>query len=149
MPAYAIDLLEQELGSLRGLRVVILGVTYRGNVREPAFSGAFALRDELAARGAEPLAADPLYDAGELGALGFEPWDAAAVDGAVLQADHAAYAGLGPEDLPGARVVVDGRGALDVHRFAAAGVVVRRIGGGHTAQALSAATTRAPASPSP
>ena len=53
MPAYAVDLLEAELGTLAGARVVILGVAYRGNVKEAAFSGAFALRDALAARGAE------------------------------------------------------------------------------------------------
>ena len=75
MPAYAVDLLEAELGSLAGTRVVILGVAYRGNVKETAFSGAFALRDALTARGAEPLVIDPLYDDDELRALGFEPWD--------------------------------------------------------------------------
>ena len=75
MPEYAVDLLEQELGTLAGARVVILGVTYRGNVKETAFSGAFDLRDALTARGAEPLAVDPLYDDDELRELGFEVWD--------------------------------------------------------------------------
>ena len=46
-------------GTLAGARVVILGVAYRGNVKETAFSGAFALRDALAARGAEPLVDRP------------------------------------------------------------------------------------------
>jgi UDP-N-acetyl-D-mannosaminuronate dehydrogenase len=109
---------------------VILGVAYRGNVKETAFSGAFALRDALAARGAEPLATDPLYDDDELRALGFEPWDGRAAAGFILQADHAAYMALGPDDLPGVRAVVDGRGLLDGARFASAGVALRRIGGG-------------------
>ena len=42
------------LGTLAGARVVILGVAYRGDVKETAFSGAFPLRDALVARGAEP-----------------------------------------------------------------------------------------------
>ena len=43
MPAYAIDLLTGELGeALAGRRVLILGVAYRGDVNQPAFSGAFA-----------------------------------------------------------------------------------------------------------
>jgi nucleotide sugar dehydrogenase len=130
MPAYAVGLLEAELGPVAGMRVLILGVTYRGDVRETAFSGAFGVRDALVARGAAPVAADPLYADDDLRALGFEPWDGGAVDAAILQADHAAYADLGPEDLPGARAVVDGRGPLDPRRFAAAGVVLRRIGGG-------------------
>jgi UDP-N-acetyl-D-mannosaminuronic acid dehydrogenase len=124
MPAYAADLLGDDL---TGRRVVILGVTYRGGVKETAFSGAFTLRDALAARGAEVVAADPLFSAGELSALGFTPWDGeSAVDAAVVQADHGEYAELGAEDLPGVAVIVDGRGILDAGRFP--GVPVRRIG---------------------
>ena len=98
--------------------------------RRSPFSGAFALRDALAARGAEPVVIDPLYDDGELRALGFEPWDGREAAGAILQADHAEYTALGPSDLPGVRAVIDGRGLLDGARFAAAGVALRRIGGG-------------------
>jgi UDP-N-acetyl-D-mannosaminuronic acid dehydrogenase len=129
MPGYAVDLLAKDLGDLRDLRVLILGVAYRGDVKETAFSGAFDLREELERRGAAPVAADPLYDDDELRALGFEPWDRGPLDGAILQADHAAYAALAAADLPGARAVVDGRRVLDVAAFAAAGVPVRRIGG--------------------
>ncbi len=124
MPAYAVDL----LGEVEGRTVLILGVAYRGGVKETAFSGAFGLRDELARRGARPVAADPLYDAGELAALGFSAWTGEPVDVAVLQADHAEYARFTPAELPGAQVVVDGRGVLDPAPFAAAGVALRRIG---------------------
>jgi UDP-N-acetyl-D-mannosaminuronate dehydrogenase len=148
MPAYAADLLTEALGDLAGARVLVLGVAYRGGVKETAFSGAFTLRDELAARGATVVAADPLFDDGELRVLGFEPWDGGAVDAAVLQADHAGYRELGPGDLTGARAVVDGRRILDPEPFAAAGVVLRRIGDGQPSDA-SAATTRSPARPSP
>ena len=124
MPAYAVDL----LGDVDGRTVLILGVAYRGGVKETAFSGAFGLRDELARRGARPVAADPLYDAAELAALGFSAWTGEPVDAAVLQADHAEYAALTPAELPSANVVVDGRGVLDPALFAAAGVTLRRIG---------------------
>jgi UDP-N-acetyl-D-mannosaminuronic acid dehydrogenase len=149
MPAYAAGLLAEALGGdLEGARVLVLGVAYRGDVKETAFSGAFALRDELSARGAAVVASDPLFDDAELRGLGFEPWDRDAVDAAVLQADHAAYRGLGPDDLPGARAVVDGRRVLDRAPFAAAGVVLRRIGEAQPSDE-SAATTRSPARPSP
>jgi len=50
-------LLAEELGSdLANARVLILGVTYRGDVKETAFSGAFAVARELARRGAAALA---------------------------------------------------------------------------------------------
>jgi UDP-N-acetyl-D-mannosaminuronic acid dehydrogenase len=128
MPAYAVELLAEALGSLAGARVLILGVAYRGEVKESAFSGAFGLARELAARGATSLAADPLYTDAELRELGFQPWDGSPVDGAILQADHAAYRELKPDQLPGVKAIVDGRDALDAEVFAAAGVAVRRIG---------------------
>jgi nucleotide sugar dehydrogenase len=146
MPAYAVELLAGALGGLAGERVLVLGVTYRGGVKETAFSGAYPLRDELAARGATPVAADPLYSDDELRGLGFEPWDGGRVAGVILQADHAEYRGLTDDDVPGARAIVDGRGVLDPSRF---GVPVLRIGGGQAPSAASSATTRSPARPSP
>jgi UDP-N-acetyl-D-mannosaminuronic acid dehydrogenase len=147
MPAYAADL----LGDVAGRRVLILGVTYRGGVKETAFSGAFPLRDALTARGAEVLAADPLFTDEELRGLGFTPWDGgSAIDAVVVQADHGEYAELGGADLPGAAVVVDGRGVLDPTRF---DVPVRRIGRPEGAAqdpgSSIAPTTRSPARPSP
>ncbi|MBJ7521498.1 MAG: nucleotide sugar dehydrogenase [Solirubrobacteraceae bacterium] len=130
MPAYAVGVLQDLLGGLEGQRVLILGVAYRGGVKETAFSGAVPLRDNLRARGAVAVAADPLYTPDELRALGFEPWDGMPVHGAVIQADHAEYARLQPEDLAGVRAIVDGRGVLDPTPFTAAGVPVRRLGGG-------------------
>jgi UDP-N-acetyl-D-glucosamine dehydrogenase len=131
MPAYAVDLLAAELGEpLDSRRVLILGVTYRGDVKETAFSGAFALHRELDRRGAAPVASDPLYTPEELGSLGFTAWDGEEVDAVIVQADHASYAQLRPEDVPGVRAVIDGRGALDPASWAKAGIPVRRIGHG-------------------
>jgi len=128
MPAYAVHLLGAALGTLAGARVLILGVAYRGNVKESAFSGAFALQRELSRQDAVALAADALFDDDELRDLGFDPWDGSPVDGAILQADHTAYRALRPAELPGLRAIVDGRDALDARAFADAGITVRRIG---------------------
>ena len=53
---------------------------------------------------------DPLYSDEELADFG---WDAyhlgEAVDVAIVQADHATYRDLTPADLPGVRLLVDGR----------------------------------------
>lgn len=122
MPAHAARL----LGDVRGRRVLILGVAYRGGVREIAFSGALALRTALVEHGAHVVASDPLYDDDALRELGFEPWDGGPVDAAVLQADHPEYRSLTAAGLPGVRVVVDGRSVLDPEAFA--GVPVHRIG---------------------
>jgi len=129
MPAYAVGMLAKRLGSLEGRTIHILGVAYRGGVKETAFSGAAALRDELRGRGARPVASDPLYSAVELSEAGYEPWTPGdVVDGAIVQADHAEYRTLDVAQLGGATLVVDGRGVLDGDALAAAGVRVLRIG---------------------
>lgn len=142
MPAYAVELLGDLLGDLlddaersgdrtsvlAGRRVLVLGAAYRGDVKETAFSGVFGLDQALRAVGADPVVADPLYDADELAALGLAAWDGTPVDAAIVQSDHAAYRTWGPDAVPGVRAVVDGRGVLDVDAWRAAGVAVRRIG---------------------
>ena len=129
MPAYAVQALAKLLDApLTGARVLILGVAYRGSVKETAFSGAFATRDALVAAGAAPVAADPLYSDDELIKLGFTPWDGAAIDAAIVQANHPEYLALTPADLPGARAILDGRAGLDPQPFLAAGIPVKRLG---------------------
>ncbi len=101
------------LGGIEGKRVLILGVAYRGGVKETAYSGAFSINTALLASGALPLATDPLYDEAEIAALGFEPWDGGPIAAAIVQADHSEYRALTADDLPGVSVVFDGRGVLD------------------------------------
>ena len=50
MAGFAVGLLQERLGSLAGVPVLVLGIAYRADVREDAFSSAFRLRDELSAR---------------------------------------------------------------------------------------------------
>jgi nucleotide sugar dehydrogenase len=131
MSRYTIDLVEDRLGSLDGQAVLLLGVAYRGDVREDAFSSAFRLRDELRAAGARVLAHDPFFEAEHLRQEGFEPYDLAAptpIKVAILQAAHSEYRTLDPLKLPGLQLFVDGRNALDAERFSAAGIDYVGIG---------------------
>ncbi|MBJ7243249.1 MAG: nucleotide sugar dehydrogenase [Solirubrobacteraceae bacterium] len=128
MPAYAAQRLEKALDGLEGARVLVLGAAYRGGVKETAFSGVFGTAAALEALGAKALVSDPLYSDDELAALGLTPWDREPIDAAIVQADHAEYAQLSAADLPGVRVVLDGREIIDAAAFAAAGVTVERIG---------------------
>jgi nucleotide sugar dehydrogenase len=110
MPAYTIGLLEGAYGDLTDARVVVLGAAYRGGVKETAFSGVFDAVKALELRGATALVHDPLYTDEELQKLGFQPYHLGEpADAAVVQADHAEYRTLGPQDLPGVRVFIDGR----------------------------------------
>ncbi|WP_031070022.1 nucleotide sugar dehydrogenase [Streptomyces sp. NRRL WC-3742] len=126
MPGYAAGVLAGAVpGGLDGQGVLVLGASYRGGVKETAYSGVFPLVEALRAAGARPYVADPLYAAGELTALGLPPYGGEPVVAAVLQADHPEYRDLAPGDLPGVRVLLDGRRCTDPARWEGAGV--RRI----------------------
>jgi nucleotide sugar dehydrogenase len=125
MPAYVVGLARRAYGDLTGARVVVLGASYRGGVKETAFSGVFPTVAALEAEGAVVAVHDPMYSDEELRALGLHPYVLGTeVDVAVLQADHASYRDLGEPDLPGARVVIDGRHHLNPSAFPTARIVV-------------------------
>ena len=127
MPDYTIGLLEGAHGDLRGQRVVVLGASYRGGVKETAFSGVFAAVKALTDRGAVVRVHDPLYTDLELEALGFDAYRLGdPIDAAVVQADHAEYRELGPTDLPGVRTFIDGRRVSSAQHWP--GVEYRVIG---------------------
>jgi len=129
MPEYAVSLLAEQHGELDGARVVVLGIAYRGGVKETAFSGVFPTVEALAARGALVTVADPMYDDEEIRALGFEPYSpGTTVDAAIVQTDHREYRTLSPRDLPGIRTLLDGRGITDAELWTS--VRRRLIGAG-------------------
>ena len=127
MPEHAVNLLEEEIGNLSGKNVAVLGISYRGGVKESAFSGVFPTVAALVAKGAKVFVHDPMYTDAEITALGFSPYKiGGAVEGMMLQADHAEYKKLTAADFPGVKAVVDGRRALDAKLFS--GINVRVIG---------------------
>jgi UDP-N-acetyl-D-mannosaminuronate dehydrogenase len=94
---------------------VVLGAAYRGGVKETALSGVFGTVEALGKAGAVPLVHDPLFSADELRDLGFTPYSwGEPVDAAILQADHPEYLDIKPDDLPGLRAFVNGRGSFPV-----------------------------------
>lgn len=129
MPEYVISRAEEILGGLAGLTVVVLGASYRGRVKETAFSGVFPTVDGLHARGAKVLVHDPMYSDEELARFG---WDAyhfgEPADLAIVQADHPEYTEISPSDIPGIRLLLDGRRTTDPAKWSGVPRIV--IGGG-------------------
>jgi nucleotide sugar dehydrogenase len=121
MPAYTVGLAVGAAGgSLAGRKVAVLGASYRGGVKETAFSGVFATVDALHEAGAEVVVHDPMYAAEELAEYGWAAYSLGEpVDVVVVQADHAEYRHLSADQFPGVQVVVDGRRVLDPARFEA------------------------------
>jgi nucleotide sugar dehydrogenase len=115
MAEYAVHRLQAEIGSLAQQAALILGVAYRGNVRETAFSSAELLRNALLEHGAKVYAHDPLFSAEELQALGYTPFPTGSEDeirAIILQAGHREYQSFDFSRFERCRVVLDGRSAL-------------------------------------
>jgi UDP-N-acetyl-D-mannosaminuronate dehydrogenase len=129
MPGRVVEQAASVLGNLTGMRAVVLGAAYRGGVKETASSGVFPTVDALAARGASVSVHDPLYSGEELERFGFTPYTIGdEVDLAIVQADHLEYQALTAADLPGIRLLVDGRNLTRPDAWAGTPRLV--IGGG-------------------
>ena len=131
MAREATRLLDKALQGLDGLTVLILGLAYRGNVKEPYHSAAFLLNDALRAAGARVLVHDPLFSHEEIAKHGLEPASLEPppqVDAIILQADHDEYRAMDFGAFRGCRVVLDGRNALPREGVEAKGILYLAIG---------------------
>ena len=89
MPGHVIQLIEEELGSLSGKVVSILGLAYRGGVKEAAFSGAKKLAALLSEAGALPKIHDPMFSDAEISNMGLTPFKFGdKCDVLILQTNH-------------------------------------------------------------
>jgi nucleotide sugar dehydrogenase len=128
-----LDRVEREWGKLAGKGVMILGLGFRPQVKEHAYSTAFPLRAELVRRGAKVSLHDPLYRKEEIEKHGFEAGeaDAAALpEVLVLNTAHAEYLSVAFGDLArrGVKVVVDGRNAWQAEDVREAGIAYFGVG---------------------
>jgi len=133
MAAWALGKLTRALGSLRGRRVLILGLSYRENVKEPNFSGTLRLITQLRDAGATPLVNDPLFTDDEIARYGATPApldNLPPADAVILQAYHDDYGSISWPSLAqkGYRVVLDGRNSLDPAEIKSAGLGYIGIG---------------------
>ena len=113
MPGYAVSLLEQSVGKLEGLNVLVWGAAYRGGVKETAFSGVFDVVKNLIAHNANVFVSDPLYSEAELKDMGFNPcFDSGAIDAIIVQTNHSEYSNFAHGEFPRLQVVIDGRNVI-------------------------------------
>ncbi|SRR6266566_4574976 len=134
MADYAIHRVETVLGSLAHQPVLILGVAYRGNVHETAFTSAKLLRDALLERGAIVYIDDPLFSEEELESLGYTPLPAelaGEIRAIIFQANHQEYQSLDFSNFASCRVVLDGRMALDREKIESLNIRYISIGDGN------------------
>ena len=111
----AIRALQQELGGLEGVPVLVLGLTYRHGVKEMAYSRAVPLIERLGHQGAVVSAYDPLLSADEIARCCATPWtwgEPGPFRAIVTQTGDPQFAALDPAWFPDLEVVFDGRDSL-------------------------------------
>ena len=133
MAEVCIEQLNDALGGLQSRKILVLGASYREDVKELAFSTALTIVDLLHRAGAQVLINDPLYAPAELTALeadfvGLDSDGALSAEAVVVQAWHREYRGLDWGRFTHLRVVLDGRGAVDAASVQAAGAVYIAVG---------------------
>lgn len=133
MAEYAVSRIEGILNSLAHRCVLILGVAYRGDVRETAFTSAKRLQDALLRHDALVYSDDPLFTEEELRTMGYTPLTPGVenqIEAIILQASHQSYQALDFRQFPNCRVVLDGRQALDRQNIEEFGMQYIAIGDG-------------------
>ncbi len=147
MSTYSAERVARVIGDLHGKKTLILGVAYRGDVKETAFTSAKLLREAFTQAGSEVFAQDPLFTDEELRARGYTPFDssqAGSIDAIVIQAAHSEYNSFDFAQFTNCKVVLDGRASDRPERFAELGMKYITIGDGYTecASSLSSALAR-------
>ena len=123
MPQHVVAKAERLLGRLKGKKVAVLGIAYKGNVGDPRESPALDVIQLLESKGAKWAAYDPhvKYSPLKLSAL------EAALKGAdltILITDHREFLELEPKELGNlvkGRLILDTRRMLDRAKWTSAG----------------------------
>ncbi len=132
MAEYAVQRLQAAIGSLAHQSVLILGVAYRGDVREVAFTSAELLQKSLLEYGAAVYVDDPLFSVDELRSLGYTPLTPeieGEIGAIIIQAAHQAYQSFDFSRFSRCQAVLDGRLALRREQIEALNMSYITIGG--------------------
>lgn len=118
MPIHMVELVLRGLNaakkSLNGSRILVLGLSYRGGVKETTNSPSFPLINELKEWGASVEVYDPYFTEEEIKNMGFKPFNGSyeGLDAIVLVTDHPQFKSLDLVKIRNAMrtpVLIDGR----------------------------------------
>lgn len=132
MPVYAVEQLEQALikktgENLKGVKVSVLGLSYKPNVADDRESPSYRVIDELKSRGAQVDTYDPHMKASSTS----KSLEAALNNNVVvLITAHQDFLDIKPDDLSQVKIFLDGRNALkqQAGKLAAQGTYYLGIG---------------------
>jgi nucleotide sugar dehydrogenase len=112
-PEGALDLLNSKLGSIKGRKILILGICYRPGVKELANSGGIELANLIIERFGIVEILDPLFTWSEIEELGFNSGEyGTSYDAIILVTEHSEYRDKIDELSQMTKVIIDGRNFL-------------------------------------
>jgi len=138
-PLWAISVLEEELGSLRGRRIAILGLAYKAGVDDVRNSRALPIVIGLLARGSKVVGYDPNAQGSFIKVLPGISYASSAqealldADACIIQTNEEEFARLNGRDfdLMRKKIVVDGRRVTSPTKLKKYGVTLRGTGLGN------------------
>lgn len=136
MAHYAISKIEKGVGTLADKNILILGLSYRGNVKEPTKSTTLLLIDQLREKKANLFVNDPLFTEHEIvnyGALPLSLKDkfVSEIDVVILQAFHQEYSMIKFNNFTNCKLLLDGRNKLNKDEISQLGIKYEAIGNGN------------------
>jgi UDP-N-acetyl-D-mannosaminuronate dehydrogenase len=110
--------LESVLGTIKGSRILMMGLGFRPGVKEDTKSPAYLIKAAIERRGGKAFICDPLYGPAEFKSRGFsgmDPRSSSRLDGVILVTAHRAFLRQDWSSLRrrGVRAFVDGRNCFD------------------------------------
>jgi UDPglucose 6-dehydrogenase len=133
-PKRIVEMLAEELGSLQGRRIGVWGLAFKAGTDDIRDSLAVRILEDLCERGAIVRAFDPAVRTADLPencTLVASALDAADADALLVLTEWPEFREVSPHAIARnltARLVVDGRNALDIERIVDAGLRYRGVG---------------------
>ncbi|MBM7838861.1 nucleotide sugar dehydrogenase [Alkalihalobacillus xiaoxiensis] len=133
MAGRAVKEIDDYMDGLKDKRVLILGLSYRENVKEETKSTTWLLVDQLKQKQADVFVHDPMFTDAETKKRALTPFSlteeaAKEIDVIIVQAFHDEYKSLDFGWFTQCKLVFDGRNALDQHAVKKQGIAYKGLG---------------------
>ncbi|MEM5802299.1 MAG: nucleotide sugar dehydrogenase [Candidatus Aenigmatarchaeota archaeon] len=130
MPKHSVEIIEKNFGPLKNKKIAVLGLSYKGNVKEDRFSPTYDVLEILKKRGAEVYINDPFYSKKELEektkAKFIELKNLNFMDGVIVATDHDEFKRINFKG--NVKFVFDGKSFLNPKKIIKKGIKYLAIG---------------------
>ena len=131
MAAYAVTKIENIHSSLKHSKILILGLSFRENVKEATRSSTQLLINELKKREATVFVDDPNFTANEISKYEVIPFSKEAIEQieiVIIQAFHSEYMNINFAEFTNCKLILDGRNVLSRREIEKLGIRYVGIG---------------------